>query len=174
MYQCVFFGHLHTFLRRPWVLSRALGCGARRGPACRQRRNFAFRACPVARAPGVQSCEIWQVITGLLSAELERSKTMGNLHAGCFAPHCRKEQQQGNNNRFKRSSVLHLRTLLYVCGPLLCVCGHDVCVHVLCVLSVHVYTYLRVCPCVTHASTRSSRVGKDTYMYAYFHLHICT
>ena len=26
---CVFFLHLHAFLRRPWVLSRGLGCGAR-------------------------------------------------------------------------------------------------------------------------------------------------
>ena len=28
----LFLGHLHPFLRRPWVFSRVLGCGARRGP----------------------------------------------------------------------------------------------------------------------------------------------
>ena len=31
---CLLFGHLHSFLRRPWVFSLHLGCGGRRGPAC--------------------------------------------------------------------------------------------------------------------------------------------
>ena len=33
MYQCVLVLHLLAFLRHPWVFSRALGCGARRGAA---------------------------------------------------------------------------------------------------------------------------------------------
>ena len=86
MYYKVFGGSLHAFLRRSWVLSRALGCGARRGPVCTPRRKFGSRAGSVARALGAQSREIWQVITGLLSAELEPSKTMENPHASCFAP----------------------------------------------------------------------------------------
>ena len=34
MYQFHFFAHWRPFLSRPWVFPRALGCGARRGPAC--------------------------------------------------------------------------------------------------------------------------------------------
>ena len=71
---CVFFS-LHAFLRRPWVLSRALGCGARKWPACTPRCKFGSRAGSVARALGVQSREIWQEITGLLCVELDPSKT---------------------------------------------------------------------------------------------------
>ena len=62
----MFFGHLHAFLRRPWVFLRALGCGARRGPACTPRWKLGSQAGSVARALGVQSHEIWQVITGSL------------------------------------------------------------------------------------------------------------
>ena len=80
--------HLHAFPRRPWVTSRALGCGVRRGPACTPRRKFGSRAGSVARALGVQSREIWQVITGSLSAELEPSKATENPHVRRFAPHC--------------------------------------------------------------------------------------
>ena len=67
---CVFSTFLHVFLRRPRVDSRALGCGARWGGACTPRRKFGSRAGSVARALGVQSREIWQVIAGSLSAEL--------------------------------------------------------------------------------------------------------
>ena len=77
---CIYFLHFHAFLRRPWVFSRALGCGARRGPACTPRRTSGRRAGCVARALGVQSCEIWQEITGLLSAKLDPSKTLENPH----------------------------------------------------------------------------------------------
>ena len=80
-----FLGHLHAFLQRP-CLSRALGCGARRGLACTPRRMFRSRTGSVERALGVQSREISQEITGLLSAELELSKTMENPHVSCFAP----------------------------------------------------------------------------------------
>ena len=55
-----FLGHLHGFLRRPWVFSHALVCGARRGPTCTPRSKF--RTGSVARALGVQSREIWQII----------------------------------------------------------------------------------------------------------------
>ena len=84
----LFLKDLHVFLRRPWVFSRANGCGARKGPTCTPRRKFGSREGSVARALGVQSREIWQVeaITGLLSAELELRKTMENLHISCFAP----------------------------------------------------------------------------------------
>ena len=78
------FRHLYAFLRRPWAFSRALGCGARRRPACTLRRKFGPRAGSVGRALGVQSREVWQVITGLLSAELrEPSREWKN---SCFAP----------------------------------------------------------------------------------------
>ena len=138
---CVFFLHLHDFLRRPRVFSHALGCGARRGPAFTQRRKFGPREGSVARALGVQSREIGQVITGVLSAELEPSKTIENPHVS----HCCKEQQHGNSNRFKLASVIQLRTLLRVCGPLLCMRGHDLCVYGLCVCSVYVCARVWVC-----------------------------
>ena len=44
-------------------------------------------------------------ITGLLSAELEPTKTMENAHVG----HRCKGKRHGSNNRFKLSSVLQLR-----------------------------------------------------------------
>ena len=46
--------HLHAILRRPSVFSRALGCGARRGPACTRRRRRS-RPGSVAHALGVHS-----------------------------------------------------------------------------------------------------------------------
>ena len=77
---CCFFTFARLF-QRPWVFSRTLGCEARRRPACTPRRKFGSRAGCVARALGVQSLEIWRVITGLLFAELEPSKAMANPHA---------------------------------------------------------------------------------------------
>ena len=110
---------MHAFLRRPWVFSRALGCGARRGVACTPRRKFGSRAGSMARVLGVRSREIWKVITALLSAELEPSKTLKSPNVS----HCCKAQQHGNNNRYKLSSALQLRTLLLcVCGPMLYIC----------------------------------------------------
>ena len=53
--------------RHPRVFSRALGCGARKGPASTPRRKCGSRPGSLARALGSQSCEIWQVSTGLLS-----------------------------------------------------------------------------------------------------------
>ena len=66
-----FWGHVHAFLRRPWVLSRAFRCGAHRGPACTPRCRFGSRPGSVARALGVQCHEIWHVVAGLLSDQLE-------------------------------------------------------------------------------------------------------
>ena len=74
--KCIFFKRSHAFLRRPWVFSRALGCGARREPACTSRRKCGSRPGSVARALGVQSYEIWQVITGLLSDQLDPTRPM--------------------------------------------------------------------------------------------------
>ena len=51
------FGHWHAFLRHPWVVCRALGCGVRRGLACTRRHKFRSRAGSVARALGVQRRE---------------------------------------------------------------------------------------------------------------------
>ena len=152
------FGHLHAFLERPWVFSRALGCGARRGLACKQRHKFWSRAGSAARALGVQSREIWRVITGLLSAELDPSKTIETPHVSHY---CCKAQQHGNNNRFNFCSVLQLRALLCVCGPLLHMCGHDVCVYALCVCALRVRVRVSTGLSMTHASTRLLCVGKD-------------
>ena len=64
--------HLHALLRRPWVFSRTLGCGARTGPACTPRRKFGSRESSVARALGVQSREIWQVIEAFRGARADQ------------------------------------------------------------------------------------------------------
>ena len=135
---CVFYV-CRVFFRRPWFFSRALGYGARRGAACTPRRKFESRAGSLARTLGVQSREISQVSTGLLSAELKPSKTMENPHTRtcqlfCSPVPCCKGQQDGNINRCKLYSLLEPRTLL-------CVRGHDVCVYALCVLRC---TYARV------------------------------
>ena len=63
-YKCDFIGHLHAFFGRPWVFSRALGCGARSWPACTPRHEFGSWAGSVVRALGVQCREIWQATTG--------------------------------------------------------------------------------------------------------------
>ena len=127
MYRCVFFSHLHVFLRRPWVPSRALGCGACTGPVCTQRCKCGSRAGSVALALGVQSREIWQVITGWLSVELlvEPSKTMENPYVRCFATLLQKFSTWWQP-RYKSSRASSL------CGLLLRVCGHWKCVFVVC------------------------------------------
>ena len=66
------------FLLRSRVLSCGFGSGVRRGLTCTSRRKCGFRQGSVARALGVQSRKIWQVIAGGPSAELEPSKPMGN------------------------------------------------------------------------------------------------
>ena len=120
MYQCVFFSTSARFSPAPVGLSRALGCGARRRPACKTRRKFGSRAGSVARALGVQNRKTWQVTMGSLSTELMPSKAMENPHISCFAPLCQDCSNTATNDRFKLSSALQLRTLLCVCRPLLC------------------------------------------------------
>ena len=66
--QCTFFAHYQALLGRPRLVSRALDCGPRRGPACTPRRKCGARQGSVARALGVQSRAIRQVIKGSLSA----------------------------------------------------------------------------------------------------------
>ena len=70
-------------------------------------RKFGSRPGCVARALGVQSRKIWKVITWLLSAELEPSKAMENLHTcQLFCSNAVKTATQTYNNHFKLSSVL--------------------------------------------------------------------
>ena len=134
-------GYLHSFLRRPWVLSRALACGARRGAARTPRYKFGSRAGSVARALGVQSRESWQIITGLLSAELEPSKTMETPHASCFAPLLHKLSTWWQP-RYKSSRPSNL------CGPQLRYAYVDIaysCLLCAVILRVRVCRRVRVC-----------------------------
>ena len=129
MYQCVcVFLLLHAkarFSPAPVVFSLVLGRGARRWPTCTPRRKFGSRAGSVARALGIQSRQIRQVITGL-SAELESSKIMEIPHVSCFALLLLKLSTWWQP-RYKKSS----RTSS-LCGPILCVRGHCICVSVVC------------------------------------------
>ena len=77
---CVLFGHFKSFSQAPMGLFSHCRLRARRGPACIPRRKFESRAGSVARALGVQGHGIWLVITGLLCAEIESSKTTENRH----------------------------------------------------------------------------------------------
>ena len=89
LYQCVFlFWTFALFSTAPAGLFSRSRLRGTQGPACTPRRKFGSRAGSVARALGVQSREIWQVITGSLSAELEPSKATENPHVRRFAPHC--------------------------------------------------------------------------------------
>ena len=76
--QVVLLDILHAFLRRPWVFSRALGRGSRRGAACSPLGKFGCRAGSVARAPGVQSRKNLASNRGIVSlgagAEQENGK----------------------------------------------------------------------------------------------------
>ena len=72
-------GHLHAFLRRPWVISRALGCGARRGARLYTTAQVWVQGGLRGACSGhSKSRNLANVITGLLSAELEPIKTMEN------------------------------------------------------------------------------------------------
>ena len=87
MYEIDFFAGYKTFLFQPRVFSRALGCGARRGAACTPRRKCRPRPDPVTCALGVQSCAIWRVIAGSLSAELGPTKPIETPKMCFFAFH---------------------------------------------------------------------------------------
>ena len=127
------------------------------------RRKFWSPAGSVARTLGVQSRKIWQVITGLLSATLEPSKTWENPHIR--QRFCSPAVNVSNTvitiaSTFPRSySYGHY----YVPGmrvwttTTVCVCCYDVCVYAMCVCSVYVCACVRVCHSVV-------RVGKGTYM----------
>ena len=56
-YQIDFFAHRAPFLFRPRVFSRALDCGAPRGPACARRCECGSRSGSVARVLGANSGE---------------------------------------------------------------------------------------------------------------------
>ena len=69
--------------------SRDLGCGACRRIACTPRCKCGSRPGSVARALGVQSREIWQVIAGLLCNQLEPTRptqTPKMSFCSCFSP----------------------------------------------------------------------------------------
>ena len=72
--KCTSLHMFHALLGRPRVVSHALGCGVRRGPARTPRRKCGSRPGSVARALGVQSRAIWKVIAGSLSAEPEPTR----------------------------------------------------------------------------------------------------
>ena len=67
--KCAFLHIGQLFLLLPWAVTRSLGCGSRRGPACTPRRKYGSRPGTVAHALGVQSRAIWQAMTGSLSGQ---------------------------------------------------------------------------------------------------------
>ena len=156
---------MHAFPRRLCVFSRGLGCRARRGAACTPRRKTGSRAGSATRALSVQSREIWQVITGSFSAELRRAE-QDNGKPACQL-FCSFAVKDSNTIATIASSFPRCDCYghCYACVDHCHTCGHD-CMRerAVCVLRVRVRACVRVCPCVTHASTRLLRVGKDKYM----------
>ena len=75
---CSFFRRLHAFLRRSWVFSRALGCGARRGHACAPRRKFWPRLGFRGRMLWALNVEIWQVNHGVAFRGARAEQDNGN------------------------------------------------------------------------------------------------
>ena len=84
--KCAFLHIGQLFLLRPWAVSRSLGCGSRRGPACTPRRKCVSRLGYVARALGAQSRTIWQVVAGSLPADLEPTRPIETPRT-FFFPH---------------------------------------------------------------------------------------
>ena len=78
-----YFSGLQNCSFRPRVFSRAIGCGARGGPA-RTRRCKCGLGRPPWHVLWAFSREVWQVTTGSLSAELEPGKTMENPRISFF------------------------------------------------------------------------------------------
>ena len=151
---CYFLLFLHAFLRRPCVFSRALDCGARRGPTGTRRRKFGSRVGSVARALGVRSREIWQVITG------------------CAFRGARDEQDNGKPTRQRWSSLLcgshgtraaahqvcvdhYYACVVIAYACLFCVC-YDTCTSLLC--GSHVTRAAAHQVCVDHVWTLHMRV----------------
>ena len=75
---------------------------------------------------GVQSRDVWQVVTGSLSAEVESSKTMENPHVSCFAPLL--------VPYFVAATVYNQQSQIKFMWTTAAVCGHCIYVSVLCVL----------------------------------------
>ena len=114
------FGHWHTFLRRPWAFSRALGCGARRGARLYTTTQVWVPGGLRGACSRRSMSRNLQVIAGSLSAELGPSKSMPNPHVSFFALTNHATRQ--NNTRFNLSPFLRRRTPLCVYGHRLCVC----------------------------------------------------
>ena len=178
MHKCVGFGPSHAFLWRPWIFPHALGCGARRGPTCTPRGKFGSRAGSGARALGVQNREIWQVISGLIFAELESSMTMENPHVNFFR-FCSDTPRQ-NNTRFKLSPFLEQQTLLCVCGHCLvyvcCLCATCLrgCAGLVCAymcwnptFQLVFFSLLLVAPAVRITSSVSHRLSSSQALYVW-------
>ena len=129
-----FFSRIQKFLlfTGRGSFSRALGCGARRAPACTPRCKCGSRPGSMARALGVQSREIWQVTTGIAFRGCRAEQANGKLTYQLFYS----TERRQNNTRFKFSPFLQRRTLQ-------CVCGHCLCVCVLCMC--YVCAGVRVC-----------------------------
>ena len=116
----IFFWTFARFSPVPVGLFSCSRLRSSQGPACTPRYKFGFRTGSVARALGVQSREIWLGTHGVAFRGARAEQDNGK-------PTCQPLlYQHGNNNRFKLSLVLQLRTLLCLCGPLLYMCGNDV------------------------------------------------
>ena len=121
--------NLHAFLRRPWVFSGALGCGARRGPACTPRHKFVPRAAPVTRALDVPTREIWQRHHRVA----EPRKTVEYPHSALLLLaflHCCTATQPRYTTRASSFPCCYRHGLLHVCGHYFCVCAVCACVRV--------------------------------------------
>ena len=94
--QCTLLGHRQPVLVRPRVVSRALGCGTRRGGRVYSWRRFGLRPGSVTHALGVQCRTSWLLFTGSLSAEPESSGTK-ETHTN---------QQKNMNNRCGHALML--------------------------------------------------------------------
>ena len=122
--------NLHAFLRRPWVFSGALGCGARRGPACTPRHKFVPRAAPVTRALDVPTREIWQRHHRVA----EPRKTVEYPHSALLLLaflHCCTATQPRYDTRFKVCARHSLQALHFVTATDMtyaCVDTADTCV----------------------------------------------
>ena len=128
MYQCVcVFLLLHAkarFSPAPVVFSLVLGRGARRWPTCTPRRKFGSRAGSVARALGVQSRGDLASNHVVASAELVSTAEQDNRKPAILVYFLTSATAVKGSNMVTTitssfSSVLQLRTLLCVCGPLL-------------------------------------------------------
>ena len=73
------------FRFRPRVVSRTLGCGARRRPVCTPRSKCGSRSGFVTGAVGVQSHEVGQVIPGIIVEPATCNQAHVNPHFCYFS-----------------------------------------------------------------------------------------